>query len=984
MRGVALLSILLQLGYIPLQSQLPDFHVRVFNESVGIRNYTIRSVIKDKHQFIWVLYHDGVQRFDGKRVWNFDVVDPRYILCDSKNRIWVTSFNQLYKFENDRDGFLPVNLDNKKMRVGAVFELADKQLYLQTENGFYRFDQGSQQFGLLNWAFPLQNRIDVTQFDSYGQTIFFQAKDSIYCYNASTKAIRSLAATNVYRFQAISNERLLLSGWDYVSWWYDFSLGKTIKIEVQKYFPHEVDTFLNIRRFIPFGNGRFLASSHRGLLEYNVVADSFRQLRLYHEGHLLNLYPSAVVYKDDEQNIWMSYEGGLTSFNVSKPGIGLIRNLAANVSSSWSNNVRNLTEDEKGNLWFVTINGFAYWDLHSGKIEPYPLEKDKNTVQLYPSIRGLAYDGKYVILGPTDFGMWLYDVKNHSYTRPNFTKDSNSQKAKELLSSEFINQIYRLRNGNYLVSGKSALYLLNGNSYSISVVHYGGERERSLFCYEDSRGRKWIRTAASFYCLDSNFHFLNKFPLPLGSNSTSCFTEISDQHFMIGAQGLYFLNLDEKVPAIRKADNYFDQWAISFLFKDKRGRLWMGTDKGLALYNPASREKCLFDYTDNVQGYGYYNNGFYLSNKGVLYIAGTDGINYFVPESIEMKRDALNTSIINMVVNSDDTSYQKHQLPSKLSYNQNSIRFDFVAPYYKNARSIQYRYSLENGIWNDVGNNTSIYFTSLGAGDYDFKVAASMNGREWFESNAVHFSINPPFWNTWWFALASVVALASLLYALYKYRISQIMKLHWMRNRISAELHDDIGTKLTNINILSTLVKQSMQDGDKAKQLLRRISNEVQTSSEALDDIVWNINTKNDSLEEIIPRMRRYATEVLAGKTVKFNITIPENLNHVKFSMEKRHDVYLLFKEMVNNIHKHANAREVLIEIEMRDSNFSLHINDDGRGFDADLPTNRNGLSNMKMRTEKWKGKMTIESAPEKGTDIWIALPLKKNHSNGV
>jgi signal transduction histidine kinase len=205
-----------------------------------------------------------------------------------------------------------------------------------------------------------------------------------------------------------------------------------------------------------------------------------------------------------------------------------------------------------------------------------------------------------------------------------------------------------------------------------------------------------------------------------------------------------------------------------------------------------------------------------------------------------------------------------------------------------------------------------------------------------------------------------------------------------VRNRISAELHDDIGTKLTNINILSTLTNQAMQDTEKAKQLLKRISNEVQTSSEALDDIVWNINTKNDTLEEIIPRMRRYATEVLNGKKLRFNIQVPENIQHTKLSMEKRHDVYLLFKEMVNNIHKHANARQVLIEIEMRDSFFCLHVNDDGRGFDIDVPSGRNGLFNMKMRAERWKGKLTIESGFEKGTDIRVVLPLKKIHSNGV
>jgi ligand-binding sensor domain-containing protein/two-component sensor histidine kinase len=967
-----------------LQSQLPDYHVRVFNESVGIKNYVIKSISRDKNGFLWILYHDGAQRFDGRRVWNFKIAEPNYILCDKKNTIWVSSNKQHYKYSNDRDGFLPVEVDKKNDPFGAVFQLADQHLYLQRRNGFYRLNEANNKFELLSLPFAQLQPIDVTQFDSHEQTIFFRVRDSIYSYNFSSRLIRSLPTTNLYKFQAINDERLMVSQWNYVSWWYNFREGKMKKIDMRSYFPNEADTFLNIRRFIPLGGARYLASSHLGLLEYDNVADSFRQLQLYYEGHPLNSYPSAVVYKDDQQNIWMTYEGGITYFNISQSGIGLIRNTANNRQWDWSDNVRNLTEDENGNIWFVTINGFAYWDLHSGNIRAYPLPGDKKKIHLYPSIRGLAFDGQYVILGPTDFGPWLYDVTKHNYLRLSYGQDSASIKTKKLLEGEFINQIYRLRDGNYVISGKSGLYLLNGKTYRARLIDFGKEGERNIFCYEDSRNRKWIRTAGNLYCLDSSFHFLYKFPQPLGSNSAASFIELSDQHFLAGAKGLYALNLDNKEPSLQKIDPYFDMITIAFIFRDKRNRLWMGTDNGLVLYDPQSQEKRVFDYTDNVQGYGYYNQGFYLSRKGVLYIAGTHGINFFTPESIEMRTEPLHASIINMVINGDDSSYQMHRLPASFSYNKNSMRFDFVAPYFHNPGLVQYKYSLGDHQWNEVGNNTSIYFTSLSPGTYEFKVAASINGRDWFESVPIHFSISPPFWNTWWFALSSVLVIAYLLYVLYKYRISQIMKLQMVRNRISAELHDDIGTKLTNINILSTLTNQAMQDTEKAKQLLKRISNEVQTSSEALDDIVWNINTKNDTLEEIIPRMRRYATEVLNGKMLRFNIQVPENIQHTKLSMEKRHDVYLLFKEMVNNIHKHANARQVLIEIEMRDSFFCLHVNDDGRGFDIDVPSGRNGLFNMKMRAERWKGKLTIESGFEKGTDIRVVLPLKKIHSNGV
>jgi ligand-binding sensor domain-containing protein/two-component sensor histidine kinase len=980
---VASLLLILVVGQLfsPLRSQPVGYHAHIFNESVGIRNFGIRSILRDKNGFLWILYYDGAERFDGKRLWKFKIESPNFILCDKDNHIWVTSFRHVYQFQNDVDGFkaLPVKGEEENS-FGAIFELQDQQLYLNSKNGFFRFEPKSKQFNFLHLPFNNKKPIDVVHFDFYGNTIFFEVGDTVYSLNLFTKVMHNLPVRNVYKFLAMNDQTLLLSQWDYASWWYDFSKSSMKKIDVRKCFPHDVDTFLNTRSFIRISPGTFLVSSHKGLLEYNASTDSFKKLNLYYDGHPLALYPSAVVYEDKMENIWMSYEGGLLTFNIAEPVIGLLRNSSSSLESGWNNNVRDLREDENGNLWFVTINGFAYWDLTSGKVYPFYQSGLKNSIQLYPSIRGIAYDGKYLILGPTDFGVWLYDVRHKSFSRPAYSNEI----IKQSLENDFINQIYTLQNGNHVISGRSALYLLDGRTYTVSKIYYEGERERHLFCYEDSRSRIWIRTAANFYCLDQGFHVLHKFPQHVGITSVTSLAEISDEQFLTGSKGLYLMNLKKKASSFEKVDPFFDEMNISFLFIDKRKRIWIGTDNGLILYDMKSKEKRLFDYSDNMQGSGFYNQGFYQAKNGMLYVPGTNGINYFRPESIEMKRESLSVSILNMVVDEDDTSYHRHRIANSFPYSHNSVRFDFVAPYFSNVAKVKYRYSLRNETWKEIGNNNSIYFTSLSPGIYQFKVAATTNGLDWFESKPVSFTINPPFWNTWWFAVLCVLCAVSILYGLYQYRIRQIMKVQTVKNRISAELHDDIGTKLTNINILSTLTKQSMDDSEKAYELLKRISSEVQTSSEALDDIVWNINTKNDSLEEMIPRMRRYATEVLSGKSVKFNIQIPAQAQNMKLPMDKRHDLYLLFKEMINNIHKHAHATQVLVEIEMRDSDFVIHINDDGRGFSVDVPSGRNGLINMKMRTQRWKGKLSIQSTLDKGTDIRVSIPLKKIHSNGV
>jgi two-component sensor histidine kinase len=548
---------------------------------------------------------------------------------------------------------------------------------------------------------------------------------------------------------------------------------------------------------------------------------------------------------------------------------------------------------------------------------------------------------------------------------------------------DFINDIRLLKNGDHLISARDGAYVLKGKTHVLKELHFDKGNYGYLFAFQDQQSHIWISVKNHFYCCDTAYHVLFDVS-PVGGDRIGCIWQKSDHEYYIGSDGLFLLDISSKPYGIKKIDPYFDRFVLRFIYEDKKQRLWIATDDGLFLFDPATQKLRSLDYANNLQGKGFYNQGMLLSSKGILFAGGTNGINYFCPENIPIEEERLQPTILNMIVNDDDSSFLKTSSFMKLRYFQNSFRFDFVAPYFNNAAKIQYRYMLQglDNKWKFVGNNTSVYITALSAGNYHFKVAASANGSDWYESNTIHFRIRPPFWETWWFYFTCFFLAGSLVYLLYRYRIRQIMKLQNVRNRISAELHDDIGTKLTNINILSTLTNQAIEEPLRAKELLHRISTEVQTSSEALDDIVWNINTANDSLQEIIPRMRRYASEVLSGKETQFIIRIPDNIQHIKFPMEKRHDVYLLFKEIINNVHKHSGATQVQIEIEIHDSRFCLHVKDNGKGFDLHQPTARNGLLNLKMRTERWKGQISINSKKDAGSDIKIVLPLKKIHSN--
>jgi len=238
--------------------------------------------------------------------------------------------------------------------------------------------------------------------------------------------------------------------------------------------------------------------------------------------------------------------------------------------------------------------------------------------------------------------------------------------------------------------------------------------------------------------------------------------------------------------------------------------------------------------------------------------------------------------------------------------------------------------------------------------------------------------VSTPFWQQIWFILLIILIVAAGVYGLYRYRVQQLIRLQKVRNNIARDLHDEIGSSLTNINILSSLSKKNLLQPQHAQNFLQRISEEVSSSSQALDDIIWSVNSNNDTLEVTVARMRRYAAELFDANNIGYELYLDTAFEEKKLLMEQRRDIYLLYKEALNNISKHAGAKHVSIQISIVHNHFYLNIEDDGKGFNMNDESNRHGLKGMKERVQKWKGKIAIESAEQKGTSVQISMPVSK------
>jgi signal transduction histidine kinase len=202
-------------------------------------------------------------------------------------------------------------------------------------------------------------------------------------------------------------------------------------------------------------------------------------------------------------------------------------------------------------------------------------------------------------------------------------------------------------------------------------------------------------------------------------------------------------------------------------------------------------------------------------------------------------------------------------------------------------------------------------------------------------------------------------------------------QLQSIRNSIADDLHDDIGSTLSSIRIINELAKARSPE---ALPLLTAIGENTAAIQENMSDIIWAVNPVNDHFEKIVLRMNLFASEIVDAKKIRLWFNSDESLNDARLTMKQRKNLYLFFKESINNATKYSDAGTISVDIARKDHYIEMSIADDGKGFDASAVLAGNGLNSLKKRAEELRAKYTIQSQLEKGTTI--RLKFKISHGN--
>jgi len=218
---------------------------------------------------------------------------------------------------------------------------------------------------------------------------------------------------------------------------------------------------------------------------------------------------------------------------------------------------------------------------------------------------------------------------------------------------------------------------------------------------------------------------------------------------------------------------------------------------------------------------------------------------------------------------------------------------------------------------------------------------------------------------------------------LQKVREERLRELEQVRRRIAADLHDDIGSSLTQISIFSEVLQQRIdKSNERVLEPLEFIATSSRELVDAMSDIVWAINPQKDFLSELSGKMRRFAADVFTARNIDFTYTAPTTDN-IALGANLRREVFLIFKESINNIVKHSSCRRVEIELKIENSELYLRLYDDGRGFETDATTDGHGLVSMKQRAAGLNGILEIVSGKASGTITTLVVPLTTDQADG-
>jgi signal transduction histidine kinase/streptogramin lyase len=568
--------------------------------------------------------------------------------------------------------------------------------------------------------------------------------------------------------------------------------------------------------------------------------------------------------------------------------------------------------------------------------------------------------------------------------------------------------------GQLWVGTQNGLARWNGQDWKIYTTHDGLSENIVRALAEDAEGNLWIGTESQ----GLNFFKAGKFISfqatgnGLPGNDISCLYLDPDGVLWVGTSGHGLARFYKGKWTRYSTDNGLASNSIDYIIEDGTGCLWIGSNAGLmriqkqSLNEFASGTANLISCRTYVETDGLPTRECSAGSQpaacrtrdGRLWFPTTKGLVSVNPADLKPNRRPPLVMIESVLVGGREQKTNRFS-PAWLQSvmvppGHEQLEIHYTALNFPAPREVQFKYRLEGHetAWTEAGDTRVAYYNKLPPGNYRFHVIACNEDRVWNETgDAVEVTVQPQFWQTWWFRAAVILCLVGTVVAVVRYLSTQKLRrrlqlleqqeaLEKERSRIARDLHDQLGANLTQVALLSEMAEADKHSPAEIESHAQQISQTARETTRSLDEIVWAVNPSNDTLEGLTNYVCKYAQEYLALAGLRYRAEVPAQLPAITIPPEVRHNIFLAFKEAVNNVVKHAQASEVRVRLQLQPGNFELSIEDNGRGMggrDANATQARNGLRNMRKRMEDIHGEFSINPGTGGGTIVCLTVPIR-------
>jgi ligand-binding sensor domain-containing protein/two-component sensor histidine kinase len=972
--------------------------IKTYTTADGLARDSIYCVAQDSHGFLWFCTAEGLSRFDGYQFANYRTEQglPGNVVTgfhETRQGVyWIATTGGVARFDPASAGTsrfhrYPLNGSQETPTPSVLYEDPTGGIWCGTiHTGLFRLDPNGSSF----------HKVDLPLTDPWVTSLVADRRGTLWIGTAEGLFRREPDGT-VTRFRTAEG------------------------------LPNDFITALLEDR-----EGRLWVGTREGLIRFDTVPQPHQPLRMrvYDAKDGLPNRRIESLLQSSDGRLWAGTSEGLAEWNPVQPqdgqefqGYTLAQGLSARAVGA-------MAEDRDGNLWIGTFGSGAMKVARSGFTTYSDADGVTNPMALMESRHGEMC----ALLRP-ESGVLIahFDGRRFEPIRPAWPRSityygwGHGQIAVQDRAGEW-----------WIATGQGLCrfarvdrveQLAGARPKAIYTTRDGLPGDKIFHVFEDSRGDIWIGTESGLALWDRRSGRVRAFSKADGLPDSTVPTVFAED----GSGNVWLSFYHGGVARYRNCRftvfTAHDGIAgfLGSLFFDSAGRLWIGSSRGLMRSDDPAQDRPRFVNYTTAQGLSSDDIGGITEDRwGRIYAETGRGIDRFEPLPAGPGRMRHYTTADGVVAGDLDQAFRDRQgalwfsttlgvsqfVPTQdrprapppvlvtglsiggvprpisdlgestvsgLRLDRNSLRLDFVGLGFSPGESLRYQYKLEGADrdWTAPSDQRTVIYASLSAGSYRFLVrAVASDGAVSPQPASVAFTILPPVWRTWWFILSCALVVSLVLYTLYRYRLAQLLAVANVRTRIATDLHDDIGASLSQIAILSEVAKRGAAESPIRKPLtdIAGISRELLDS---MSDIVWAINPEHDRLSNLVYRMRRFATDLLGGQNIGLQFRSSVTEHDLKVGANVRRQVYLIFKEAINNIARHSGASRVEVGLDRADDNLALRVHDNGKGFDPAAEYEGHGLVNMRKRAAALGGNVEMQSAAGQGATLRVTVRLE-------